>query len=110
MADDTIIDIVITETGTARFIYSDDAADALGAPRCASCSITRASHVEPTTDGRWTADMRPAFFDLMSEQQRGAFGAAHGDEWTQRLVLGPFDTRQEALDAEVAWLRSWAGV
>jgi hypothetical protein len=113
MADDTTIDIVITETGTAKFIYSDDAADALGAPRCASCSITRASHVEPTPAGRWVADMRPAIA-LMTGEQIAAFwrDVEHrygivSDAW---LVLGPFDTRQEALDAEVAWLKQWAGV
>ena len=44
----------------------------------------RASHVEPTDNGRWTADMLPS-------------GGS---------VLGPFNTRAEALSAETAWLRS----
>ncbi len=46
-------------------------------------SIKRASHVEPTDDAKWTADLSPV----------------------DGPVLGPFDTRGEALDAEVAWLK-----
>ncbi|HWB00373.1 MAG TPA: hypothetical protein VG713_17885 [Pirellulales bacterium] len=49
----------------------------LGVPQ-----ITRASHVEPTADGRWTADLRP-------------IGGP---------VLGPFSTRSKALRAEQRWL------
>ena len=44
----------------------------------------RASHVEPTDDGRWSADMAPS-------------GGS---------VLGPFNTRTEALSAETDWLRA----
>jgi hypothetical protein len=44
--------------------------------------IMRASHVEPTLDGRWTADMGPV----------------------QGPVLGPFESRSEALRAEERWL------
>ncbi len=44
--------------------------------------IRRASHVEPTTDGRWVQTLRP----LAGPQ------------------LGPFSTRSQALSAEVAWL------
>ena len=52
---------------------------ALGAPR-----ITRASHVEPDESGRWLADLAPV-------------GGP---------VLGPFERRSEALEAEVAWLEA----
>lgn len=45
-------------------------------------SIRRASHVEPTSDGQWTADMSPSLGP----------------------VLGPFPTRGEALAQEKAWL------
>jgi hypothetical protein len=43
---------------------------------------TRASHVEPDDRGRWLADLSP-------------IGGP---------VLGPFDRRSEALEAEVTWL------
>lgn len=46
-------------------------------------NIARASHVEPTAAGQWTADMAPS-------------GGP---------VLGPFQKRSEALAAEVEWLR-----
>lgn len=46
--------------------------------------IRRASHVEPTAEGLWEADMSPV----------------HGP------TLGPFATRKEALAAEVAWLKA----
>ena len=45
-------------------------------------SITRASHVEPDSDGSWFADMGPS-------------GGP---------VLGPFRSRSEALAAEREWL------
>lgn len=47
--------------------------------------ISRASHVEPTDDGTWTADMAPV-------------GGP---------VLGHFARRSEALAAEVEWLETW---
>lgn len=53
---------------------------ALGRPE-----ITRASHVEPTPDAHWTADLAP-------------LGGP---------VLGPFARRSEALRAEIDWLESW---
>lgn len=45
--------------------------------------IKRASHVEPNNAGLWTADMAPV-------------GGP---------VLGPYETREEALLAEVAWIQ-----
>jgi hypothetical protein len=49
-------------------------------------SIERASHVEPTPDGRWLADLSPVMGP----------------------VLGPFPQRSAALAAETAWLqRHW---
>jgi hypothetical protein len=45
-------------------------------------SIRRVSRVEPTPDGRWTADLGPM----------------------DGPVLGPFETRAAALAAERAWL------
>ena len=74
--------LLVTRDGTVRAIY-DESVDlaALGRP-----TIARASHVEPTHDGRWTADLTPV-------------GGP---------VLGPFDQRSEALEAEREWLgRHW---
>jgi hypothetical protein len=68
---------------TITGIYSDNTASVLR--EMGKTKVRRMSHVEPTDDGQgWTADMSPT-------------GTA--------LVLGPFSTRQEALDAEVAWLK-----
>ena len=66
--------------GTARFLYSDETAEI--AREVGALTIRRASHVEPTSDGQWTADMAPV-------------GGP---------VLGPFKARVEALASEVAWL------
>lgn len=67
--------------GTATTVYTEAVPlTELGAVRC-----TRASHVEPTSDGQWTADMGPV-------------GGP---------VLGPYTLRSEALAAEVAWLEEW---
>jgi hypothetical protein len=67
-----------------RGIYGEEIAlGALGPPR-----ISRASHVEPDENGRWLADLSPV-------------GGP---------VLGPYDKRNEALVAEVAWLEeNWLG-
>lgn len=72
--------VVDPATGRLQFIH-DDAAMALVQP-CGEFVTTRASHVEPTLDNQWTADLSPS-------------GGP---------VLGPFPTRAEALAAEVRWL------
>ena len=72
------IQIVINE-GEIRFIHQDDLAEAFQAGK----AITRrASHVEPGKDG-WNADLRPV----------------------NGPVLGPFNRRDTALQAEDNWLR-----
>ena len=70
--------LYISASGDCTAIY-DESLDlhALGRP-----DISRASHVEPTADGQWSADLSPV----------------HGP------LLGPFTTRSQALAAEVAWL------
>lgn len=72
--------LIIDPLGTVRCLY-DERIDltALG-----SLSISRASHVEPTADGQWTADLGPVG------------GPA----------LGPFARRAAALAAETAWLEA----
>lgn len=70
--------IIVRPNGTVEFVYIDELRDLLleGAP-----IIKRVSHVEP--DGiRWMADLSPVNGPL----------------------LGPFDTREQALSAEVDYL------
>jgi hypothetical protein len=72
------MELVITPAGEVRCIYGEELdLRALGRP-----DIRRGSHVEPTADGRWTADLAPV-------------GGP---------ILGPFEQRCSALEAEIAWL------
>jgi hypothetical protein len=68
----------ILTDGSVRCIY-DEIIDlaALG-----TLNISRASHVEPDSNGRWFADLR----------------SVNGP------ILGPFTVRSEALRAEKTWL------
>ena len=73
------MELIVDATGIVRCIYSEDVnLHALGHPK-----ITRASHVEPDSKGRWIADLNPV----------------------SGPKLGPFDKRTDALAAEVQWLR-----
>jgi hypothetical protein len=73
--------LVIDPSGTIRCLYDEAIElDALG-----QLMIRRGSHVEPTNDGRWIADLCPA-------------GAQH--------PLGPFRNRSDALRAERDWLET----
>lgn len=73
-------DILIDEDGTITFVYSDDLAAVFVEEH--DQRTVRASFVEPCAGGGWTADM---------SLSRGP-------------SLGPFVTRQDALEAERAWL------
>lgn len=71
------------DDGTVRTVFTDDV-DLELLRAIGTTTIARASHVEPTQDGHWTADLGPV---------RGP-------------VLGPFPRRAQALAAELAWLKT----
>ena len=74
--------LLIQPGGTVRCVYGED----LDLSRLGPLAIRRGSHVEPTDDGRWTADLSPV----------------------SGPVLGPFASRSAALEAERKWLeRHW---
>jgi hypothetical protein len=72
------MNLVIGPQGCVKAVYGE----LIDLAAIGSLHIVRASRVEPTTDGRWTADLRPV-------------GGP---------VLGPFGRRSEALEAELLWL------
>jgi hypothetical protein len=72
------MDLLVLPDGTIRAVY----AEAIDFRALGKTLITRASHVELVGQGRWTADLTPV----------------------AGPVLGPFDLRSEALEAEQAWL------
>jgi hypothetical protein len=72
------MELIVTPQGLVECVYSENI-ELSGLGRL---SIMRASHVEPTEDGRWTADLGPVGGPL----------------------IGPFDRRSQALCAELAWL------
>ncbi len=75
------MELVIDSSGDIRCVYGE----AVNLSELGRLSIQRGSHVEPTADGQWTADMSPV----------------------QGPQLGPFDCRTQALEAEVAWLNQY---
>lgn len=77
-----MVKILFDQCGSFRFIHSDEGAAVMRA--VAPLRIRRASSVEPTPEGTWTADLSPV----------------------NGPTLGPFETRAEALSAELEWLTS----
>jgi hypothetical protein len=72
--------LIVEPTGRVRALYTEEMdLAALGRPE-----IRRASHLEPGLGGCWSADLRP-------------IGGP---------VLGPFERRSQALEAEHAWLEA----
>lgn len=70
--------IIVQADGGIRCLYGEELdLHCLGRLR-----IARGSHVEPTEDGRWTADLAPV----------------------DGPRLGPFESRSAALTAERRWL------
>ena len=75
------MELVINSSGDIRCVYGEE----VNLSELGRLSIQRGSHVEPTADGQWTADLSPV----------------------QGPQLGPFDCRTQALAAEVAWLNQY---
>jgi len=74
------MELVFKPNGDGHCIYAESIElEAIG-----SVSIRRASHVEPTDQGKWLADLSLTY---------------------SGPLLGPFDKRTDALSAEVQWLR-----
>lgn len=69
----------ISPDGLLSFIWDDSLA---GMKTLGPTEIRRASHVEPDENGQWWANLAPS----------------GGPK------LGPFELRQQAIDAEIQWL------
>jgi hypothetical protein len=79
------MELVISVHGDVHCLY-DESLDLSALGRL---TIRRASHVEPTAAGQWTADLSP-------------IGGP---------VLGPFRLRSDALTAEVRWIEDhWPSI
>jgi len=78
MSEPTEMELVVDAAGNVQCIYGEE----LDLREIGKLQITRASHVEPDTEGYWWADMGPV-------------GGP---------VLGAYRARSEALDAEREWL------
>ena len=74
------MELIILPDGQVKCIYDE----ALPLSDLGKLSITRASHVEPTSVGQWMADLSPV----------------GGPQ------LGPFEKRADALAAEIDWLQT----
>jgi hypothetical protein len=72
------MELLIDPAGHVRCLYGEEIDLATFGP----LQISRGSHVEPTPEGCWTADLAPV----------------GGPQ------LGPFTSRSEALEAERQWL------
>ena len=72
------MELIIDSDGGVRCLYDE----AISLAALGTLSIQRASHVEPTFSGQWTADLSPV-------------GGP---------TLGPYESRSQALAAEAAWL------
>jgi hypothetical protein len=74
------MEILVTPAGTIRCLYDES----LNLHALGGLSISRGSHVEPTSAGQWAADLSPV----------------------NGPILGPFPNRSLALAAEQKWLET----
>jgi hypothetical protein len=78
--------LVITPDGTLKFVYSDKLRRLL---RIGKSQRKRASYVEPYREDEWIVDLSP---------------------YTGKpIILGPFDTREKAVQEEIIWLEKHLG-
>ena len=75
------MELHIDSTGICRCIYSEE----IELTQLGLVEIRRASHVEPTADNLWRADLSPV----------------------DGPILEPFERRSDALEAEREWLENW---
>lgn len=80
---DNEIEMIVDECDNSIVMINNDHLDSSFFTGIGTATIRRASHVEPDEQMRWLADMSPS----------------------NGPVLGPFDSRAEALQAEVLWLK-----
>ncbi len=79
------MELLCLSDGRVRAIYDEE----IDLSVLGSMEISRASHVEPSSNGFWQVDLAPV----------------------QGPQLGPFANRSGALKAEVTWLRNnWLGL
>jgi hypothetical protein len=115
------IDLTVEPDGTVRFVHDDRLVGAFDGERQ---ETKRASHVEPhPTKTGWLADMRPSggpvigcdtelepIPDILNDIMMPEL-IRLGHVWHEDFdAVRPFRTRQEALDAERAWLRKERGL
>lgn len=74
------MELIVHADGSLQCLYDET----LDLSQLGQLSIRRASHVEPTDQGQWKADLSPV----------------------DGPVLGPFALRSLALAAEAEWIRS----
>jgi hypothetical protein len=72
------VQLVVQPNGSIRCVYGEQ----IELSRLGELAVRRASHVEPTVEGRWVADLSPV----------------DGPQ------LGPYEKRSAALQAEKKWL------
>ena len=74
------MELLIKPSGIVRCVYDES----IDLSQIGKVDIRRASHVEPTLDGGWVADLSPV----------------------AGPKLGPFQNRSEAIRAELHWLQA----
>lgn len=77
--------IISCSDGVIKHIYSDELAGLSDIP--GSSSISRASHVEPSADGSWIADLRPCGGPVLHGFRLRAEALAAEKEWIEENIL-----------------------